>query len=80
MLSTPGENHTAVAQCEAALSPLLPLCRKLESHLQADGFMSAAQVPGQAGEEPCACRRPQRVELEQVAGPALHRLCCAYTG
>lgn len=34
-------------------------CRKLESHSETDGLVSAAQFAGQAGEEPCASQRPQ---------------------
>lgn len=30
--------------------------------------MSAAQVPGQAAGEPCACQRPRGVEGEEQAG------------
>ena len=48
--------------------PFLPWGRRLESHLKTGGWVSAAQFPGQAAGEPCACQRPWGVKGEEQAG------------
>lgn len=48
--------------------PLLPCDRELESHLKTGGWVSAAQFPGRAAGEPCACWRPRGAEGEKQAG------------
>lgn len=48
--------------------PFLPWGRRLESHLKTGGWVSAAQFPGQAAGEPCACQRPWGVKGKEQAG------------